>query len=168
MGDKRPLMGTEVSVWLWHDDKQAGQQAVAAVFAEVERIDALMSTYKDDSAISAINRDAANAPVAAGSELYRLIVRSLDISQLTRGAFDITYDSVGKHYDFRNRLRPDQTTIESELGSVDYRFVEADDDAETIKFAQDGVRINLGGIAKGYAVDRCADVLRQHGVVMPS
>ena len=99
-------MGTEVTVYLWHDDDEVGQNAVNAVFAEVARIDKLMSTYIEDSEMSAINRDAAEVPVDIGNELFRLILRSLDISVLTRGAFDITYDSVGQHYDFREGRRP--------------------------------------------------------------
>ena len=103
VGDARPMMGTEVSVYLWSDDPEAGRLALEEVFAEAARIDRLMSTYKEESEISKINREAAGGPVAAGSELFGLIQRSLDISVLTRGAFDITYDSVGQHYDFRSR-----------------------------------------------------------------
>lgn len=164
-GDTRPLMGTEVSVQLWHDDATTGEAAVERVFAEIERINQLMSTYIEDSRISLINREAARHPVEAGDELYDLIVRSLDISTLTRGAFDITYDSVGQHYDFRERERPDAATIERELARINYRLVETDPLRKTIRFAQPGVRINLGGIAKGYAVERGAAVLREHGVV---
>jgi thiamine biosynthesis lipoprotein len=163
-GENRPLMGTDVSVYLWHDDADAGRAAVEAVFDEVVRIDAMMSTYKDDSVISEINREAATRPVAAGEELYNLILRSLDISILTLGAFDITYDSVGQHYDFRERQRPDDSTIERELGRVDYRFVLTEPDTTSIRFAEEGVRINLGGIAKGYVVEQCAEILRKRGV----
>ena len=134
------------------------------VFTEAERIDALMSTYKDDSRISDINRRAAAEPVYAGHELAKLIMRALDISLLTRGAFDITYDSVGQHYDFRERRRPDSATIEREREAIDFRFVEVDPVAETVRFAREGVRINLGGIAKGYVVERGVDILRLAGV----
>ena len=164
VGDARPLMGTEVSVLLWHDDKDVGQQLVEEVFAEAERINQLMSTYIEDSRISDINRRAAEEPVIAGHELFQIIRRSLDISVATRGAFDITYDSVGQHYDFRNRLRPDSTTVEAERQLIDYRFVELDEVAGTVEFRQDGVRINLGGIAKGYVVERGVSILRMRGV----
>lgn len=169
LGDSRPMMGTEISVYLWHDDAEAGNAAVQAVFAEVARIDDLMSTYKEDSSISKINRDAAKGPVPAGDELFRLILRSLDISILTLGAFDITYDSIGQHYDFRERQRPDAATIKRQLDSIDYRLVKMDPNTQSIEFARDGVRINLGGIAKGYAVEQCIDILRglgiQHAIV---
>ena len=162
--DSRPMLGTEVSVRLWHEDPGKGRALVAAVFDEVDRIDRLMSTYKDDSRISEINREAASRPVVAGDELFRLIQRSLDISTLTRGAFDITYDSVGQHYDFHARRRPDAATVESSLDLIDYRLVNLDPAQGTVDFGADGVRINLGGIAKGYVVERGVDLLRVAGV----
>lgn len=164
LGDARPLMGTEVSVLLWHDDPVVGEQLVEQVFSEAERIDQLMSTYIEDSRISDINRRAAQEPVVAGDELFLIIRRSLDISVLTLGAFDITYDSVGQHYDFRERRRPDEATVEAERKLIDYRLVDLDQVAGTVRFREDGVRINLGGIAKGYVVERGVDVLRMHGV----
>lgn len=164
IGDARPLMGTEVSVLLWHDDEETGQQLVEEVFAEAERINQLMSTYIEDSRISEINRRAAAEPVIAGHELFQIIRRSLDISVATRGAFDITYDSVGQHYDFRERMRPDEATIATEREFIDYRFVELDQVAGTVRFRRDGVRINLGGIAKGYVVERGVNILRIRGV----
>ena len=157
-------MGTEVSVHAWHDDEASARNAVEAVFAEIERINRLMSTYLDDSRISSINRDAANAPVEAGEELYALIRRSIDMSVLTRGAFDITYDSVGQHYDFRAGVRPDEETITDELPKIDYRLIETYPAEHAIGFAREGVRINLGGIAKGYAVERGVRVLREYGI----
>ncbi len=164
LGDTRALMGTEVSVYLWSDDAEKGQQAIEAVFDEAARIDRLMSTYKDDSEISKINRLAAKGPVQAGEELLQLLQRSLDISVLTLGAFDITYDSVGQHYDFRSKRRPDSNTIESERENIDYRFVQLDKAAGTVAFLKQGIRINLGGIAKGYVVERGIDILRYRGV----
>ena len=158
------MLGTEISVYLWHEDSDEGRRLVEAVFAETARIDALMSTYKPESRISEINRLAASEAVDAGSELYRLIEQSLDISVLTRGAFDITYDSVGQHYDFREQRRPDPDTIEREKMRIDYRLVELDPVSNSVRFARAGVRINLGGIAKGYVVERGVDILRRAGV----
>ncbi len=157
-------MGTEVSVYLWSDDSESGRAALEAVFQEAERIDRLMSTYKDDSEISEINRKAATAPLLVGDELYELIRRSLEISVLTEGAFDITYESVGQHFDFRDRQRPDDATIALELENIDYRYLRMDDDARTVNFAQEGVRINLGGIAKGYVVERGIEIIRDSGL----
>ena len=164
VGDNRPMMGTEVSVWLWHDDAELGRAYVDAVFAEAERINQLMSTYIDDSQISVVNREAAERPVVAGEELFMLIQRSRDISVLTRGAFDITYDSVGQHYDFRARQRPDAATVEVEKQRIGYRLIELDEAAGTVKYLAEGVRINLGGIAKGYVVERGVEMLEARGV----
>lgn len=160
----RPVMGTEVSVQLWHEDRAAGTDAIEAVFAEFERIDALMSTFREDSRISLINREAAERAVPAGAELFELIVRSLDMSVLTRGAFDITFDSVGQHYDFRTERRPDDDTTAHELPLIDYRLVETNAADRSIRFLEPGVRINLGGIAKGYAVERGAGILLDRGI----
>jgi len=164
LGDARPLMGTEVSVYLWSDDPELGRQALEDVFEETARIDRLMSTYKDESEISKINRLAAKKPVVCGDELFDLVRRSLDISVLTLGAFDVTYDSVGQHYDFRSRQRPDTDTVASERENIDYRLVELDQATRSISFLKEGVRINLGGIAKGYVVERGIDILRRHGL----
>ena len=157
-------MGTEVSVWLWHDDADAGKALVEAVFAEAERINQLMSTYIEESEISMINREAAGAPVVAGEELFTLIQRSLDISVLTRGAFDITYESVGQHYDFRKRQRPDDATVATEKERINFQLITLDEGAGTVHFQAEGVRINLGGIAKGYVVERGVDILAARGV----
>ncbi len=164
VGDARPLMGTEVSVYLWHDDETGGLELVEAVFDEAVRIDELMSTYKESSRISEVNRNAANGAVHAGAELAGLIQRALDISVLTRGAFDITFDSVGQYYDFHERERPDAETVAKEKQRIDYRLVEVDRVAASVRFLAEGVRINLGGIAKGYVVERGVDILRHNGV----
>jgi len=158
------MMGTEVSVHVWHENAEEGMSVVEEIFTEVARIDGLMSTYIEGSEISEINRSAADGPVAAGDELINLILRSLDISVLTHGAFDITYDSIGQHYDFRERRRPDAATIEEGLERIDYRLVEVDRLEGTVRFLEPGVRINLGGIAKGYVVERAVNLLRSRGL----
>ncbi len=151
-------------MYFWHEDAAEGQAIIEEIFTEVDRINALMSTYVESSRISDINRRAAEEPVPAGEELFQLIRRSLDISVLTHGAFDITYDSVGQHYDFRERRRPDEATTETERQHINFRYVTLDQGKGTVSFAQQGVRINLGGIAKGYVVERGVEILRQHGV----
>lgn len=165
VGDTRALMGTEVSVQIWYETVPEGSHIVDEAFAEVARIEGLMSTYIEGSEISQINRNAADGPVEAGDELINLILRSLDISMLTRGAFDITYDSVGQYYDFREHRRPDDATIRKELSRIDYHLVEVDRLAGTVRFLAPGVRINLGGIAKGYAVEQAVNLLRSRGVL---
>ena len=157
-------MGTRVSVELWADDEVRGRGLVDEVMREYLRIDDAMSTYKPNSEISLVNARAAESPVAISDELHGLVERSLELSQASGGAFDITYDSVGYLYDFRARQRPTDAQIEERLGAVDYRHVVLDRERRTIFFTTAGVRINLGGIAKGWVVERAAAMLRERGV----
>jgi len=164
VGEAIDLMGTRVSVDLWLEDEQRGRELVGDVLAEYRRIDEEMSTYKESSELSLVNRDASRAPVAVSRELLDLVRRALELSRTSGGAFDITYESVGYMYDFRAHRRPSPTDIEAHLSAIDYRLVDLDEGAGTIAFAREGVRINLGGIAKGYAVERGAAMLRAAGV----
>lgn len=164
MGEAIDLMGTRVSVELWHEEPAAGRELVQQVLDEFRRIDRDMSTYKPDSEISALNARAAERPFAASTELFSLIERSLELSAATEGAFDITYESVGYLYDFRARKHPDAAEVSAALPAIDYRHVLLDREARTVRFARPGVRINLGGIAKGYAVEHGAAMLRAAGV----
>jgi thiamine biosynthesis lipoprotein len=157
-------MGTEVSVYFWHEDESAAAVISEEVFAEVDRINALMSTYVDTSRISEINRKAVAEPVVVDKELFGLIKRSLEVSAMTDGAFDITYDSVGQHYDFRERRRPDTSTVAAEKERIDFRLVELDESTRSVRFLAEGMRINLGGIAKGYVVERAAAILQRHAI----
>jgi len=164
IGEAIELMGTEVSVELWHDDPAIGRTLVEKVLDEYRRIDREMSTYRPDSQISRVNAEAAEHPVEVDAELFTLVGRALELSVASGGAFDITYESVGYLYDFRERRRPTDAEIAERLDAIDYRHVVLDEGASTIRFRTPGVRINLGGIAKGYAVERAAAMLREHGV----
>ena len=164
VGDAVDLMGTRVSVELWADDAARGNELVEDVMREYRRVDDAMSTYKPDSEISRVNAHAADAPMVIGDELFRLVERSLELSRASGGAFDITYESVGYLYDFRARQRPTDSEIAQRLAAVDYRHVALDPARHTIFFKTHGVRINLGGIAKGYVVERAAAMLRARGV----
>jgi FAD:protein FMN transferase len=163
-GEAIDLMGTRVSVDLWHDDEATGLALVRQVLDEYRRIDADMSTYRPDSEISAVNAGAARAAIPVTDEIFGLLQRALGLSAASGGAFDITYDSVGYLYDFRKHVAPDQAQIDARIGAVDYRHVVLDEARHTVRFTRDGVRINLGGIAKGYAVERAAALLRAAGV----
>ncbi|CAN5230229.1 FAD:protein FMN transferase [soil metagenome] len=162
--DDAAIMGTEMRVELWLKEEQAAREAIHAVWREMHRIDRLMSTYKDDSEISAVNRAASQRPVPVSAELFELIERSLELSRLSDGAFDITYASVGYLYDYRERERPDEAQIEAALPAIDFRHVVLDEEHGAVAFATPGVRIDLGGIAKGYAVEQAAELLHSHGV----
>jgi len=158
------IMGTRIAVELWAEDRAAGDVAIGAVIEEMHRIDRLMSTYKPDSELSGVNARAAQEPVKIGVELFDLLRTAQQYSRDTDGAFDITYASVGYLYDYRHGLRPDASSIERALPAVDYRHVVLDAAARTVRFGQPGVRIDLGGIGKGHAVDRAIEVLKSRGV----
>jgi thiamine biosynthesis lipoprotein len=164
VGDAADMMGTRVSVELWADDEARGRELAALVMGEYRRIDDAMSTYKPDSEISRVNAHAAQAPMPISDELFGLVERSLGLSKASGGAFDITYDSVGYLYDFRAHQRPTDAEIAEHLAAIDYRHVVLDRERRTIFFKTKGVRINLGGIAKGYVVERAAAMLRERGV----
>ncbi len=164
VGEAIDLMGTRVSVDLWHEDVQRGRDLVQSVLTEYRRIDARMSTYKEDSELSRVNRDAATFPVSVSDELFELLQRALELSAMSDGAFDITYESVGYLYDFRAAVRPSADEIGTRLDAINHEYVQLDARARTVAFARPGVRINLGGIAKGYAVEHGAALLRAAGV----
>ncbi|MET0281939.1 MAG: FAD:protein FMN transferase [Steroidobacteraceae bacterium] len=157
------IMGTRCAVELWAEDRQRGEAAIDAVFADMRRIDTLMSTYKPESEVSRVNRDAGSAPVAITPELFALLETAQYYSKISSGAFDITYASVGYLYDYRAHVHPDEQSIRAALPGVDYRQLRLDQAARTVFFGKPGMRIDLGGIAKGYAVDRGIDILKARG-----
>jgi thiamine biosynthesis lipoprotein len=158
------VMGTRIAVEVWHDDPATAAAAIDAVIAEMHRIDALMSVYKPESQLSAVNRDAAARPVKVDPELARLVARSLEFSEMSAGAFDITYASVGYLYDYRARQHPSDAQIQAALPAINWKHVVVDLQASTIRFARPGVRIDLGGIAKGHAVDSGIAILKSRGI----
>jgi thiamine biosynthesis lipoprotein len=160
------IMGTRIFVELWAEDadRARGEQAIDAVMDEMRHIDATMSVYKPDSEVSRVNALAAREPVRISPELFGLLTTALEYSRITEGAFDITYASVGYLYDFRARKRPNDEQIEQALPAVSYRHLLLDAAHHTVRFSRPGVRIDLGGIAKGFAVDRGIEILRARGI----
>jgi len=158
------IMGTAIHVELWSDDRAAAASAIDAVMAEMHRIDRLMSPYKEDSELSRINREAAQRPVTVCQELFDLLARSLAFSELSGGAFDITYASAGHLYDYRRRVRPSDAQLEAARAAIGYRNLDLDPATRSVRFTRDGVRIDLGGFAKGYAVECGAAILAARGV----
>ncbi len=158
------IMGTSIQVELWSEDRDEGEQAIDAVMAEMHRIDRAMSPHKPDSELSRINRDAARMAVPLSEEMTGLISRAIDFSKLSSGAFDITYASVGCLYDYRLGVQPTHEALEQARLAVGYRHMVLDRQARTLRFAREGVRIDLGGFAKGLAVDNGAAILRRLGI----
>jgi thiamine biosynthesis lipoprotein len=158
------IMGTRVAVELWSEDPALAERAMQAVMDEMRRTDELMSHYKPQSQLSVVNAHAAERPVEVDPTIIEVVARALEFSRLSGGAFDITYASVGYLYDYRAHQKPSDAQIELALAGVDYRRVQLDRAARTIRFTAPGVRIDLGGIAKGYAVDRSIETLRKLGI----
>jgi thiamine biosynthesis lipoprotein len=158
------IMGTRIVVELWTEDKAGGEKAIDAVIAEMERIDRDMSTYKTDSEVSQVNANAAKGPVKISAELFELLTTALEYSRITGGAFDITYASVGFMYDFRAHHKPSEQEIQAALPAINYRHVVLDEKNRTVRFTQAGVRIDLGGIGKGHAVDCGIAILKSLGI----
>jgi len=157
-------MGTAIGVELWADDRAQGEAAIAAVMDEMHRIDRAMSPHKPDSELSRINRDAATGAVSLSAEMTRLLVRANEFARLSDGAFDITYAAVGQLYDYRQRIRPSDEALIRARALVGWRNLILDAEARTARFALSGMRIDLGGFAKGHAVDNATVILRQLGI----
>jgi thiamine biosynthesis lipoprotein len=158
------IMGTRIAVELWAPDTAQGEALITRVMDEMRRVDELMSTYKPTSQVSLINSRAAQEAVTVDADLFGLLETALDYSRITEGAFDITYASVGYLYDYRRHIKPSDAALAAALPAVDYRHVLLDAKTHSVRFSQAGVRIDLGGIAKGWAVDRSIELLRGAGV----
>ena len=109
------IMGTRVAVELWSEDAALATRAMEAVIAEMRRTDALMSTYKPESQLSAVNAHAFERPVAVDPEIIEVVARSFDFSRMSGGAFDVTYASVGYLYDYRAHQRPSGEQVAAAL-----------------------------------------------------
>lgn len=158
------IMGTSVTVELWLDDTRQANHLMDAVMQEMRRIDASMSPYIASSELSQLNAKAATQAVTVSKELFDIVERSNYYSELSGGAFDITFASVGHRYDYRHSVKPSDNEIGQLLPLIDYHHLQLNRTARTIRYAKPGVVIDLGGIAKGYAVDRGYSILLDAGV----
>jgi thiamine biosynthesis lipoprotein len=156
------LMGNqfEISVVgidpLWADDR------IDDAIAEINRVEKLLSTFSDDSSINRINRNAGIAPVKTDPEIFKLIDRSLQISALTYGAFDITYYTEDKDQTEFNT--PNKASAKTALSAVNYQSVVLDAAAQTVFLKEKGMRIGFSANSKGYAADRAKYILQMNGV----
>jgi thiamine biosynthesis lipoprotein len=159
-------MATTYSVVLYGDSHDKMEEAADAVFAEVQRLDHLLSVYRPQSEWSEINRLADQRPVAVSPEVFDLIAQCLQYSRSSQGAFDITIGPLMKTWGFfkgAGRL-PSRKEIAWALARTGYRHIVLDRAAGTVQFDTEGIEINPGGIGKGYAVDRIVEILRQRGL----
>lgn len=158
-------MGSRFEVTAVHEDESGARAAIDAAYGEIERIEAMISSWRETSETSEINRQAGKAPVAVSPELFNLIRRSLRVSELTGGAFDITFDTVGRLWNFKSHTAPipDQKAIDEVLPSVGYRHIVLDEKSQTVYLAKTGTRIGFGAIGKGFAANRAVFALKEHG-----
>ncbi len=160
------LMGTSVSLNVWLDpgkDPRDAGDAMQAAFAEIARIESIMSEWQPQSELSRWNAAAGGEPVALSPELFTVLKRSREISEITGGVFDITFYGVGQLWKFdRGAKPPSAEAIAAKLDLVDWRGIELHEDG-TGRLTRPGMKVGLGAIAKGYAVDRASAVLRERG-----
>jgi len=148
------------------EDAWANEKIDAGV-REIQRIERLLTTYNDDSETSLINRNAGLAPVPVSKETFDLIERSIRISRITQGAFDITYGSVDRrlwNFDTSMQALPDKETARQMVRLINYRNIVFDPVNTTILLKEKGMRIGFGGIGKGYAAERAKMVMQEEGV----
>ena len=158
------IMGTNIEVQVWAQSKSQGDKAIAAVFEQMEKVNQLMSPYIETSDLATLNRLGATQFVKVDVSLYDLIDQSIAFSDMTKGAFDITFASVGFLYDYRKGAKPDDETISRTLDAVNYRHIELQPSDHAVRFNHPDVKIDLGGIAKGYAVDQSIEALQALGI----
>jgi FAD:protein FMN transferase len=159
-------MGSTYSVVIYDEDRGRMETAAEMAFDEVRRLDGLLSNYKPDSALSQVNRYAAERPVEVPQDLFDLLAACLEYSRESDGAFDITVGPLMKVWGFYKGTGhlPARGEVKKALESVGYRNVILDPKTHTVRFAKKGVELDPGGIGKGYAVDRMAEVLRKQRI----
>jgi len=159
-------MGTVYTVVAYGQDRNYLAEVVEEVFEEVDRLDGQMSNYKPESELSGINREAGSREVIVEPKFFRLLEDAFRYSRDTGGAFDITVGPLMKHWGFfRGQGRvPSRAEIAQVLRQVGYQHVKLDPDRRTIRSDTKGVELDLGGLAKGYAVDQAVEILRSNGI----
>jgi FAD:protein FMN transferase len=161
------LMGNRFELTLLAESQQQAQTALEAAIAEIQRLEALLTTFSNSSETNQINAMAGTAPVRPSPEVYELISRSLRISELTQGAFDITYGGVDKslwNFDTHMTALPTAEVARASVRLVNYKNVVLDPKEKSVFLKLKGMRIGFGGIGKGYAAERARQVLKQMGI----
>lgn len=159
-------MGTAISIYFWTDDDARAGKAADAVIAEMKRLDQVMTTWTPDSEVSRVNAAAGDKPVEVSEETFAVIARAQDIAVRTRGIFDITVGAFKGLWKFDQDMDgtlPAPAEVKRRLALVGYKHVVLDKAKRTVFLKKRGMSITLGGIAKGYAVDRCAQLLQGLG-----
>lgn len=158
-------MGTGFSIVAYGEDRDRLQSAVAQGLEEARRLDAMLSNYKPDSEWSEINRGAGDHRVHVSKEMYDLLAACLEYSRASEGSFDITVGKLMKVWGFYKGSGhlPHRAEIWGALNSVGYKYLVLEP-GNWVRFAKKDLEIDPGGIGKGYAVDRIAQILKDNGI----
>jgi FAD:protein FMN transferase len=161
------LMGNRFEISVVSDDELWANNLIESAISEIRRIERLLTTYNESSQANQINANAGIKPVKVDKEVFNLISRSIRISELTQGAFDLTYGSIDKrlwNFDKTMTSLPDKETAKKMVRLINYKNIILDKKSTTVFLKEKGMRIGFGGIGKGYAADRARLVLEQNGV----
>ena len=162
------LMGNMFTINVVADDEVFAQRCIAEAIAEIQRIEKLLTTFDDNSQTNQINKNAGVRPVVVDCEVFDLIKRALRISDITQGAFDITYGSIDKslwNFDRSMTMLPDPRVARKMVHLINYKNIILDEEACSVFLKYEGMRIGFGGIGKGYAADRAKKILADLGIV---
>lgn len=159
------LMGTDVTILVRSDDGPGANAAIDAAIAEMMRLEAIMTDWDESSELMRVNREAYAVPVPVSAELFGCLQEGLEVGRMTDGAFDITWRSAGRYWDFKAdppRL-PDPSLVARAAELIDYRQVILDPGARSVRLGKAHTQIGLGGVAKGWIIDRAMDVIKARG-----
>jgi len=159
-------MGTGFSIVAYGEDRGRLESIVSEGLEEAHRLDEMLSNYKPDSEWSMVNREAANGPVHITPELFQLLTACGEYSKESEGAFDISVGPLMKVWGFYKGTGhlPHRAEVWGAMNLVGYQNILLDAAHQTVRFAKKGVELDPGGIGKGYAVDRIAQILKDNGV----
>lgn len=167
---KRPqkLMGNAFEITVVDDNETWANLHIDAAIEEIRRIERLLTTFNEESQTNLINRNAGIQPVKVDAEIFDLIERSIRISKITDGYFDISYGGIDKsfwNFDREMTQLPNPELIKSHLQLVNYQNIILDSVNQNVFLKEKGMRIGFGGIGKGYAAEMAKRILQQRGVV---
>jgi len=163
--ETRSLMSTSVEIQILTSSSEKASNAFNSAFREIERLEDLLSRYKSTSQIAQIARQAGIAPVTVEQDLLTVLKEAMTIARLSHGAFDITCPPLLQVWQQKTAEQvPTDQELEQARTLVDYRTIQCDTIAQTVFLPVKGMSLDLGGIAKGYAVDRAVAVLRKQGI----
>lgn len=160
-------MGNQFELTVVANDEQWANERIDEGISEIRRIESVLTTFRDDSETNLINRNAGIQPVKVSDEVFYLIERSIKISKLTQGAFDITYGSIEKrlwNFDQHMTSLPDPDVAKQMIRLINYRNIILDPENKTVFLKLEGMRIGFGGIGKGYAAEMAKKLMQSRGV----